>query len=192
MQPTADVTKERIWELYRKHGTVEAVADEMGLPRHEVSPIIDSMPLRQVFRHKGSAPTMYTDQELLDVLKEAGVVCGEPLTLPAYHKEAPKHGWPAALTHTQRFGTWEAGCNLAGVKVNKSTGPRKGSITVEDCLVALRVCRADLIAGDEIPEGGEPSYERYVKWARANGQPSGPTVRSKVGPWRTALEMAYG
>lgn len=188
----ATLSKKRVWDLYRKHGTVEAVADELGLPRHEVSPIIDEMPLRQVFRHKGSAPTMYSDDELLDVLREAGKICGEPLTLPAYHKEAPKHNWPAALTHTLRFGTWEAACKKAGVKVNKSTGPRKGSVSVEDCLIALRVCRADLIDAGEIPEGGEPSYERYVKWARANKRPSGPTVRVKVGPWRKALEMAYG
>lgn len=192
MPPTLDVTKDQIWDLYRKHGTVDAVAEAVDLPRHEVSPIIDEMPLRQVHRHKGSAPTMYTDDELLSVLKEAAKVCGEPLTLPAYHKAAPTHGWPAALTITQRFGTWEKACKKAGVKVNKSTGPRKGAISIEDCLIALRICRADLIVLKEIPEGGEPSYERYVKWARANSKPSGPTVRSKIGPWKMALELAYG
>lgn len=192
MPPTAEVTKERIWDLYRKHGTVEAVADALDLPRHEVSPIIDAMPLRQVYRHKGSAPIIYDEEDLKQVLREAAKVCGEPLTLPAYHKAAPKYGWPSALTITQRFKTWEEACKAAGVKVNRSTGPRKGSISIEDCLVALRICRADLIKLNEIPEGGEPSYERYVKWARANSQPSGPTVRSKIGPWKAALELAYG
>lgn len=185
-------SNERIRDLYKEHGTVKAVADILGLPRHEISPIIDEMPLRQVYRHKGSAPSVYTADDLIEVLQKAAKVCGEPLTLPAYHKAAPTHGWPSALTITQRFETWEKACWEAGVKVNKSTGPRKGSYTIEDCLVALRVCRADLEALKEIPEGGEPSYERYVKWARANQQPSGPTVRAKVGPWRTALELAYG
>lgn len=230
MPPTAETyTHEDVFNLYREHGTVEAVADALGVPRHEVSPIIDEMPLRQVYRHKGSAPTVYTDEELLNILREAAKVCGEPLTLPAYHREAPKHGWPAALTITQRFGTWEKACKLAGVKVNKSTGPRKGSITVDQCLIALRLCRADfareavahnkavrklrkrdtsgltpeerkILAIGEVAEDIEPSYERYVKWARANTHkprrhtdpPSGPTVRSKVGPWRMALQLAYG
>lgn len=197
-------TYEDVWNLYMDHGTVDAVAEALGVPRHEVSPIIDEMPLRQFYRHKGSAPTVYTDKQLKAVLREAAKVCGEPLTLPAYHKAAPKHGWPAALTITSRLGTWEEACKKAKVKVNKSTGPRKGSITVEKCLVALRVCRADLISSGEIPEGIEPSYERYVKWARANKQPSGPTVRAKVaeylrelgeepkGAWRKAIKMAYG
>lgn len=191
MPPTADITREQIWDLYKKHGTVEAVADELGVSRHEVSPVIDEMPQRQVYRHKGSAPTIYSNKRLKEVLKEAAKVCGEPLTLPAYHRAAPTHSWPAALTITQRFGTWEAACKSAGVKVNPSTGPRKGSISIDQCLKALRICRADLIASNDIPPGGEPSYERYVKWARANGQPSGPTVRAKVGPWSKALEMAY-
>lgn len=234
--PTA--TKQRgpttgeIWALYEEWGTVEAVADKLGVPRHEVSPIIDEMPLRQVFRRKGSAPVVYSDKQLLAILKKASKVCGEPLTLPNYHREAPKHGWPAALTITQRFGTWEEACKLAGVKVNKATGRRKGSITVEKCLVALRLCRADftreaidyneryrelkekpaddltseetvIVKGGEVAEDVEPSYERYVKWARANKQPSGPTVRNKVaeylheigepatGAWRIALQLAY-
>jgi hypothetical protein len=213
-------TDQEIWELYEKYGTVEAVADKLGVPRHEVSPIIDEMPLRQVYRRKGSAPIVYTDKQLLTVLKKAAKICGEPLTLPAYHKVAPRHEWPAALTITQRFGTWEKACNKAKVKVNHATGPRKGAISVEKCLVALRLCRADftreaieynervrelraqpeeeltpeerdMVKLGEVAEDVEPSYERYVKWARANKQPSGPTVRSKVGPWRTALQLAY-
>lgn len=225
-------TNQKIWELYEKHGTVEKVADILGVPRHEVSPIIDEMPLRQVFRRKGSASVLYTDDQLLDILRKAAKVCGEPLTLPNYHAKAPSEGWPAALTVTSRFGTWEEACKLAGVKVNKATGPRKGSITVEKCLVALRLCRADftqeaathnarveilktmdpdkldaeersILTLGEVAEDVEPSYERYVKWARANKQPSGPTVRAKVteylreigekpeGAWGAALQLAY-
>lgn len=204
MPPTAEITPDEIRDLYRKHGTVEKVADELGVSRHDVSPVIDEMPLRQVYRHRGSAPTMYTDDELMQALRDAAKICGEPLTLPAYHKAAPAHKWPAAFTITQRLGSWAKACKKAGVKAHASTGPRKGTITLDDCLKALRICRADLIDMGEITEGGEPSYERYVKWARQAEQPSGPTVRAKVadhlrdqrrstkGAWRKALEMAYG
>ena len=182
---------ERVESLYKKYGTVDAVVDELGLHRAEVSRIVDKMPFRQIYMRKGSPPKAYTRKELLDVLKEAAKICGEPLTLPNYHKEAPSRGWPAALTITRTFGTWENGCKEAGVKANPSTGPREGSYTEEDCLLALRICRADLIELGEIPENGAPSYERYVDWARANQQPSGPTVRAKIGPWREALALAY-
>lgn len=181
----------KVEELYKKYGTVEAVSDELDISKAEVSRIVDQMPFRQIYRRKGSPPKQYEREELLEVLKEAGKICGEPLTLPAYHKEAPKRKWPAALTITHAFGTWETACKEAGVKVNPATGPRKGSYTEEDCLVALRVCRAELIASGELPENGAPSYERYVEWARANQQPSGPTVRAKIGPWRDALSLAY-
>jgi hypothetical protein len=183
--------REEVWALYRDHGTVEAVAEAMKLPRSEVAPIIDKMPRRQVYRRKGTPASVYTRDELLSVLRAAAKVCGEPLTLPAYHKHAPSHGWPSALTVTQMFGTWEAACTQAGVQANKSTGVRKGSYTVEDCLSSLRLCRADLIQTGEIKTHGAPSYDRYNRWARDNHKPSGPTVRSKIGKWSDALSMAY-
>lgn len=186
------ITREKVWALYREHGTVEKVAEAMGMPRSQVAPIIDQMPLRQVFRRKGTPASVYSRDELLGVLRAAGKVCGEPLTLPAYHAAAPTHEWPSALTITQVFGTWEEGCKEAGVAANKSTGPRKGSYTVEDCLVALRACRADLVDTGEIAPDGAPSYDRYCKWAKPNKQPSGPTVRVKVGKWQEALSIAYG
>lgn len=181
-----------VWNLYRKHGTIEAVADELGVSREEISPIVNQMPLRQLYRRRGAPPPSYNRKDLAVVLREAANVCGEPLTLPAYHKVAPKHGWPAALTITKEFDTWEAACKYANVKANPSTGTRKGSYTVEDCLVALRICRSDLIEREELTEDGAPSYERYSKWARENHQPSGPTVRNKVGAWREAIRQAYG
>lgn len=183
--------KKRVWDLYREYGTVDAVAEALDVPRSEISPIVDEMPLRQLYRRRGSPAPVYDRETLGRALKEAAKVCGEPLTLPAYHKVAPEYGWPAALTITKEFGTWEAACKYAQVKANPSTGTRKGSYTVDDCLAALRTCRADLIQKGEIGDEGVPSYERYCKWARANQQPSGPTVRNKVGAWREAIRLAF-
>jgi hypothetical protein len=183
--------KNHIWELYRKYGTVDAVAIELGMAREEIGPVIDEMPLRQLYRRRGSPPPAYDRESLAKALKDAAKVCGEPLTLPAYRQEAAKHGWPAAHTITKEFDTWEAACDYAKVKANPSIGPRKGSYTVEDCLVALRICRSDLIDREELDADGAPSYERYCKWARETGQPSGPTVRNKIGAWREAIRLAY-
>lgn len=191
MPTTLGPNKKKVEKLYREHGTIDAVAEALEVPRSDVSAIINEMPLRQLYRRRGSPTPVYDRDTLSMALKEAAEVCGEPLTLPAYHKVAPDYGWPAALTVTKEFGTWQAACEYAGVKANPATGPRKGSYTAQDCLVALRVCRTDLIQKGEIPEDGAPSYERYCKWARANQQPSGPTVRNKVGAWREAIKLAF-
>ncbi len=175
--------KEQIWDLYRKHGTVERVAAEIGIPRPFVGSVIDQMPLRQIYRRTGQSTT-YDQDFLKKCLREAAKVCGEPLTIPAYRQEAPKQEWPADLTITKAFGNWENACKAAGVKSNASQGPRRGAYTEEDCLIALRICKAEM--------GEIPSYEKYCDWAKINRRPSGATVRVKVGPWREALRKAYG
>lgn len=175
--------KDKIWECYRDRGTIEAVADELGLPRPQVAQVVNEMPLRQIYRRKGETRA-YDRDRIISVLRQAAKVCGEPLTIPNYRSQAPAHKWPTDLTVIRAFGTWEKACEAAGVKANPSQGPRKGAYTAEDCIIAVRLCSADI--------GSVPSYERYVKWARANRQPSGATVRVKVGPWREALKQAFG
>lgn len=180
--------KDKIWALYQRFGTVEDVAYRTGIPRTYISRIVGEMPLRQIYRRKGESHS-YERSQIIEALREAAKVCGEPLTIPAYRSEASKRGWPADLTVIRAFdvngdsGTWEKACEAAGVKANPSEGPRKGSITAQECIGALRESREAL--------GHVPSYEQYVKWARENKKPSGPTVRVKVGPWRKALKQAF-
>lgn len=108
----------------------------------------------------------------------------DPLTIPAYRKVAPKHGFPADLTVIRAFGSWQRACEVAGVKANPAEGPRRNAITADQCIQALRLCSADI--------GRIPSYELYSEWAREHKMPSGPTVRVKVGPWSEALLLAFG
>lgn len=175
--------REEIWASYREHGTVDAVIEKTGVERYIASIVLDQMPLRQVYRRKGS-PQTYDSAFLNSCLQEAGEICGEPLTIPAYRKEAPKRGWPSDLTHVQAHGTWEKACKAAGVEANPSEGPRAGAFTIEDCLTDLR-------AYSSAHEGKEPSYERYCEWARKTGAISGSTIRVKLGSWRKALQQAF-
>jgi hypothetical protein len=187
-------SRKQIWTLYEKHGTVEAVAKRIKFPRADIAKVIEAMPLRQIYRRKGETAWELPNAEILAALREAAKVCGEPLTIPAYREQAPKHGWPADLTVVRPYGTWQAACEAAGVKANESEGPRRGAITLEDCIEALRDCASEL--------GATPSYETYSKWAKKNHRPSGPTVRVKVrqhqngsaprGAWSEALTLAFG
>lgn len=174
---------EEIWDLYKRHGTIEKVVAETGIQRDVVSHILNEMPLRQIYRRKGEG-SEYEKDDLLNALREAADICGEPLTIPAYRQFAPKKKWPADLTVKRAFGSWADACKAAGVKANPAEGPRKNAYTEADCLNSLRICAAE-------HDGRIPSYGEYTKWAREHKQPSGPTVRVKVGPWREALRKAF-
>lgn len=182
--------KDEIFECYRRFGTVEATAECVGIPKQYISPILHEMGLRQLYRKKGHSPS-YSQEFIIECLKKAAQLQAvrtvgdeEPLTIPSYRMMAPTYGFPADLTVIRAFGTWEAACNAAGVRANPSEGPRRGAITAETCIEALRLCAGDL---DRIP-----SYELYCQWARKYRMPSGPTVRVKIGPWREALLQAFG
>lgn len=174
--------RDEIFKAYKRLGTVEAVVEELGLPRQFVAPILSEMELRQLYRRKGRA--VHTDVNfILDCLKRAAEICGEPLTIPAYRSIAPENGFVADLTVVNAFGSWQNACEAAGVRANPAEGPRKGAYTVEDCLNSLRQCADEL--------GRIPSYETYSGWAKGKKRPSGPTIRVKVRSWRNALLLAF-
>lgn len=175
--------EDEIHDLYKELGTVEAVAHRIELPRQAVAPVLAGMELRQLYRRRGASPA-YKKEFIKASLRKAAKRTGEPLTIPAYRKIAPEMGLPADLTIIKAFGSWQVACEAAGVKVNPAEGPRRGSITSEQCIEAIRECAKDL--------GRVPSYEKYSKWARAHKKPSGPTVRVKIGPWSKALLQAFG
>lgn len=182
--------KEEIWELYRKHGNIEDVAEEIGIPAPLISPVIDRMPMREVYTNRRSG-SRYTKEEIYEVLRAVAKLKGEPLTQPAYQEGVEEHNrqakddekWPTRPTIVAVCDSFAAACKGAGVKHNPSRGPRLGSFTEEDCFAAIRQCLADL--------GRIPRYEDYEKWARdKQGAPSGATLRVIAGPWRKAVGKA--
>jgi hypothetical protein len=44
----------------------------------------------------------------------------------------------------------------------------------------------DIFMRNSLENGNKTSYARYEKWARANGAPSGPTLRNRLGSWSAA------
>lgn len=180
--------KAEIWELYRKHGNIEDVAEAMEMPAALISPVVDRMPMREVYTNRGSGPR-YTKEEVYAVLREVAKIKGEPLTNPAYQEAVEEHNrlgngkWPTRPTIVAVCGGFAQACKAAGVKHNPARGVRRDSFTIEDCHVAIRQCLAAL--------GRIPRYEDYEKWARKRkSAPSGATVRIKAGSWRVAVGEA--
>src|SRR3954468_14463002 len=109
--------KDEIVDLYKRLGTVEAVVEQTGLLRPAVASVLSDMELRHLYRRRGEA-AMYDKDYLIDCLKMAAEICGEPLTRPAYRKIAPSYDLPADQTIIRHLGKWNQACAAAGVKAN--------------------------------------------------------------------------
>lgn len=128
----------------------------------------------------------YSDETMLAALREAAAVVGEPMSTGAYESVQKDQALPMWLTIVHRFGTWNAACAAAGLKVNAQ---HKGRAATWD----------EASAGDAVarfladPEAGGVSYAAYVAWARGRGNaPSGPTVKNVFGTWNQAKAAAQG
>lgn len=116
----------------------------------------------------------YSDRHLLDGLREAASVVGEPLTNTAYdawQRTRENAASPALLI--RRFGSWRAACEAAGVRANttRSTARRWSD---DDLVAAVAAYLRD--------DRGS-SYAGYSAWAATRGDvPSGATLRQR-GAW---------
>lgn len=183
--------KEEIWEAYREHGNVPDTAEEVGIPAEFVSPVVDKMPMREVYTNRRSTPR-YTKEKVERILRGVAKLKGEPLSQVAYHQAVTEHNrqaadvdkWPTRPTIVRLYGSFAAACKAAGIETNEARGPRIDSFTVEDGYVAIRQCLADL--------GHIPRYQDYQKWASSKkNRPSGSTVRVKAkAPWREIVQTA--
>lgn len=126
----------------------------------------------------------YSDDVLLDALRFAASVVGEPMSTSAYEALQHEHSLPMWLTVVHRFGTWNAACGAAGLEVNSQHKGRRP--TWDPTTSADAVSR---FLGD--PEQISESYAAYSAWAKQRSDaPSGPTVKNIFGTWNEAKAAA--
>lgn len=177
----AEEQRGRIIELYKQHGTIDAVIDETSLPRNLIAPIVDTIPNREAYRHRGAYQTR-ADEDLIADLRIAAEHGGEPLSSMVYQALAPQHGLASYDTVVRAFKTWPLALEAAGIQGNEPRGRRPNTITPEQCVEAVTQCLRD-------HDGQRVSYLTYRAWARGKAVPSGPTVRKRV-RWNEAVEQA--
>ena len=133
----------------------------------------------------------YSDEELLEILREANTELGGILTTSAYDELAKRHHfldgrpWPTHQTHFLRFGSWREALLTAGLAANPSS-PIAGQRLFDQshCIDAIRHVHREL--------GSVPTLSDYEGVAKAsNGAlPSTATIRHRCGSWTDALRMA--
>jgi hypothetical protein len=196
----ARMKKEEVKRAFSLTGSRRETSEITDIPVNLIGIIIDEL------RTEGFQPEIYqnrrgghggkisTHEELIQEVRRAASIMGEPLMRFYYSKDAGKHGLPAVHTLMKRFGSWERACEVAGVKTNAPRGKRPKSFSDEDAIAALQTCR------DEI--GKVPSIGNYEKWWRANdgktackkdgeGLPGQLTIRLLFGGWKAAQRRAF-
>lgn len=184
----AEQLREEIIACYKTHGTIDAVLDEIALPRRIVAAIVDEIPNREAYRHRGASNSRPREDLIAD-LRRAKELAGEPLTIPGYRAAAKELGLASYDTQIRCFEAeddehpWAHALKVAGIRGNPPQGKRP-RITPEQCIDAVVQCINE--------HGGQRvSYDAYREWATFTpGAPSGPTVRKALG-WNAAVEAAF-
>lgn len=125
----------------------------------------------------------YTDAAILEGLRRAAAVHGEPLTVSAYERFFAAHQLASPVRVIQRWTTWNQACTAAGLRVNATPAGPKKRWTGEQLLGHV----ADYL---ESP-GATGSYADYRAFASGTqGAPSAQTVRNAFGSWSAARDAA--
>lgn len=123
----------------------------------------------------------WTDTEILDALRAAST--DGTLSKTWYELWRASHAGPTVRTVVQRFGSWAAGVEAAGLSTRgRQRGPYANRLSREGALLAVQECAAEI--------GHPPTCVEYRAWARRVGAPSLGTVRMRVGSWAEALRRA--
>ena len=124
----------------------------------------------------------FTDAEVLEALRAAAAVQGDPLSVDRYDAHQRAHGGPTSVRIIQRLGGWNAACRAAGLRTNAGRASYARRWTREQVLEHVAAYLA---------EGGSGSYAGYAAWAKeAAGAPSGQTVRNLFDGWAAAKAAA--
>lgn len=123
--------------------------------------------------------TKYTDEQMLDVLREESKKLGG--------KQPSSQTWtrlPAAPTYVIRFGSWQRACNLAGVGTAKPVYRKNRWADEQLAGVVL-----EFLSDTDNAKGGGPNA--YDTWrATRNGYPSAALIRQRFSGWVAARKAA--
>ena len=183
----SDVVRE-----FERSGDEREVAKKLGLSATSVHAIVNAnIENPRLHRKRRTPKKRYSDQELIDCLREASVALGGVLTTGAYSEFARtrrfKDGrpWPTHQTHFHRFGSWRKALSNAGLRSNRASAIAGQHVFErEHCIDSVRDLARTLARAPTAAE-----YEQYAR-ASNGAAPSLATVRNRCGRWYEVLRMA--
>ena len=166
--------------------SAEQVAEHSGYTNTEVARYWPADLRNQRLWTAGGSQTTWTDDQVLTAIREAAIY-EFPLTTSAY-QELVTVGQvigPSMPRIWQRFGSWTAACEAAGVVAGRAL--RQNYETRWSDADILDIVRRYL----EDPEAPN-SFHRYDEWKRVNAPdgPSGASIRNRLGPWTQVKRLA--
>jgi hypothetical protein len=168
--------------------TLDEIADELQVSPIKLKRIMTSQEVNLFARPLRTGNQKWSDQEVIDVLKEAATL-EFPLTVKAYSKllEDGFVKGPSAARISQRFRSWQEGCDLAGVEAGTRTRPLDLSRWTDDDLYAA------VINYLQLPQSTGAATD-YDSWSSGQDDvPSMQTLRNRLGAWNqirnTVIEM---
>lgn len=178
IQAKADEINE--WLPKRGTVTVPELVEHFKLTKHQWSLIRRHVDQAYIFGRAHVVPRrkVYSDEDIHKALKRVLAISGrQTLTAVVYESLRDRETEPSVPTVHNRYRTWRAACEAAGVP----SGAREKSTTWsgwtdEDLLSWVRKFH------DELSSDVRPSYGRYDAWQRdIEGAPSGSLLRVRLG-----------
>jgi len=167
--------------------TIWEVADQLEVSTTEVFGMLSNQEINVLAKPLRSGNLKWSDDEVVKILQEAATL-EFPLTVAAYAKllEDGYLRGPSAARIVQRFRSWQAACDLAGVEAGKRTRPLDLSRwTNEDLYVAV-------IHYLRLPQSTGAATD-YDSWASGQDDvPSMGTLRNRLGSWNQIRNDAIG
>ena len=184
-QEALEVDRECIleWTRHNPGLGVRDVEEALGLKEGRICEVRGADVSRLFVRQKPNACVRYSDEVIVETLRDASIVQGDPMSKAAYDEYVEAFGGPSGVLVSKRFGTWKGACKAAGLGVSALPGNRNrrwGQGQLVDVLIDY--------FNSTTARG---TFEDYNRWAREEtGRPSGPTIRNRFGSWTAAKRAA--
>lgn len=165
--------------------TLNDAAERLEVSSVELSRILSKQELNMFAKPLKSSVLKWSDEDIVKVLQEAATL-EFPLTVNAYSKllEEGFLKGPSAARISQRFRSWQAACDLAGVEAGKRTRPLDISRWTNDDLYEA------VIQYLKLPQSTGAAND-YDTWASGQDDiPSMGTLRNRLGPWNQVRNKA--
>jgi hypothetical protein len=128
------------------------------------------------------AKERYSDGEIAGALRAAGKIAGEPLSVGKYDKIRSTCAGPSAIRLIQRFGSWSAACEAAGVKSGEA---KRTYVRRWERSQIVDLVRQYLRASRKV------SFQDFSQWLKkVPNAPSSATCRNVGVSWSSLLESA--
>lgn len=162
--------------------TQSVAAQQLGIPTTLIGRLLGPE-ARRWFVDERDVDPVVPDEDVLAGLRQAAVELGDPLVADRYDTYAPSRGLLGSVRIIQRWGTWNAACVAAGLRINAGRAVYRRRWTEAEMLEHV----ANYLQTEDC-RGSYAGYDDYAR--RVPEAPSSQTVRNAFGNWSNMKSAA--